>query len=54
MSIALSQVSIPDFGPVAPPPILPASTYAARCDAALGPTGWPFILTANTLPMSCS
>jgi hypothetical protein len=39
MSIALSQVSIPDFGPVAPPPILPASTYAARCDAALNAAG---------------
>lgn len=39
MTIALRQVAIPDFGPIAAPPALPPETYAARCDAALAAAG---------------
>jgi hypothetical protein len=39
MSISLCQVTVPDFGPIASPPALPAATYAARCDAALRAAG---------------
>ncbi len=39
MTIALRQVTIPDFGPIAAPPAVPSATYAARCDAALTAAG---------------
>ncbi len=39
MTITLRSIAIPDFGPIAAPPALPAATYAARCDAALAAAG---------------
>lgn len=39
MTISLRPIAIPDFGPIAEPPALPADRYAARCDAALAAAG---------------
>jgi hypothetical protein len=39
MTITLRPIAIPDFGPIAEPPALPADRYAARCDAALAAAG---------------
>lgn len=39
MSFSLGPVSLPDFGPIAPPIPLPPDRYAARADAALTAAG---------------
>jgi hypothetical protein len=44
MTIALRQIAIPDFGPIAEPPALPAERYAARCDAALAAAGTDWLV----------
>ena len=44
MSIRLSPVTIPDFGPIDEPPPLPAERYAARCDAALATAGTDWLM----------
>lgn len=44
MSIRLSPVTIPDFGPIDEPPPLLAERYAARCDAALTAAGTQWLV----------
>jgi hypothetical protein len=39
MPVTLKQIALPDFGALGPRPVVPASTYAARADAALGRAG---------------
>lgn len=39
MTVALRQISIPDFGPIGEPPALPAHRNAERCDRALAAAG---------------
>ena len=44
MSVALRQIALPDFGLPSAEPQIPATTYAARCDAAYSAAGCDWLV----------